>query len=135
MTSEERIKVNKILLVDDEKFILSLLIDILEDRAHTIITASNGKEALDMVRMEKPDLVISDVMMPIMNGFQLLVEIRANPETEELPFILLTVKDSPVDIKRGLTFKANYYFPKPFDDVQLLKAVDELALAIHNKQA
>jgi len=132
--SETNIKIGKILLVDDEKFILSLLQDLLSDRADCIITASNGKEGLEKVKSEKPDMIISDVMMPEMNGFQFLVEVRSNPETMDLPFIILTVKDTPADIRRGLTFKANYYFPKPFDDIQLLNAIDEIAVALHRKK-
>ncbi|MFC1849805.1 response regulator [candidate division CSSED10-310 bacterium] len=120
-------KVGKLLLVDDEKFILALLQDILRDIADVIITAHNGREGLKKVKTEKPDIVISDVMMPEMNGYQFLQAVRESPETMNLPFILLTVKDQPVDIKRGRAFKADYYFTKPFDQIQLIKAIEELA--------
>ena len=82
----------KILVCDDERHIVRLIQVNLERQGYTVTTAFDGKEGLEKIRTEKPDLVVLDVMMPYMDGFEVLKTIRREPETENLPVIMLTAK-------------------------------------------
>ena len=92
----------------------------LADTYHTF-GAENGKEALDTIRKKQPDLIISDVMMPIMNGYELCKAVKGNMATSHIPFIMLTALGEKKDIIDGLKTKADLYIVKPFD-ITLLKA-------------
>ena len=92
----------------------------LADTYHTY-GAENGKEALDTIRKKQPDLIISDVMMPIMNGYELCRAVKGNMATSHIPFIMLTALGEKKDIIDGLKTKADLYIVKPFD-ITLLKA-------------
>ncbi|MBN2382749.1 response regulator [bacterium] len=122
--SQDKKRIDKVLIVDDEKFVLKILADTLSNLCHDIIFASNGQEALEKIQTTCPDLIISDIMMPVMNGIDLLKAIRENQQTCHLPFILLTVKDATLDILDGYHSGADYYLPKPFDYNQLVEALD-----------
>jgi len=117
-------KINKVLLVDDEKFILRVLSDSLAADTETIITAVNGQEGFDKAMEERPDIIISDIMMPIMSGIEFLQEIRKNEVTKDIPFILLTAKDTTQDMLNGYEYGADYYLPKPYDIPQLFEAIE-----------
>src|SRR5580704_1281166 len=88
----------KILVCDDERNIVRMTQVNLERMGHTVVTAFNGKEAMEKVTSENPDLVLLDVMMPYFDGLEVLKSIRKNPETENLPVILLTVKAQDQDV-------------------------------------
>ena len=96
------------------------LIQSLTDMYH-VSDAENGKEALDIIRKVQPDLIISDVMMPIMNGYELCKAVKGNMATSHIPFIMLTALGEKKDIIDGLKTKADLYIVKPFD-ITLLKA-------------
>jgi DNA-binding response OmpR family regulator len=130
--SETELKFKSILLVDDEQLIISMLSDILSDTADKIITAENGKEGLEKIQSEKPDIIISDIMMPEMNGFEFLKAVRENKEYDDIPFIFLTVKDTTRSIINGYDLGADYYLPKPFETKTLLHALEK-AVYVRNK--
>ena len=103
----------KLLIVEDNVELL-LLMQQLFSRDYRVLTATNGKEALKMVRKHELDLIISDVMMPIMNGYELTRQLKNNPNTSHLPIILLTAKTQEEDREEALTIGADDYVTKPF---------------------
>ena len=102
----------KILIVDDDPQILRLLERFLQAKGREILTAGDGEEALKICGKEAPDLVILDIIMPGMDGWEVLTRLR---ETSDIPVIMLTAKDSPGDTARGLLLGADDYISKPFD--------------------
>ena len=115
----------KIVVVEDDRVTLKLIRGILLQQDKYLVTcASDGKEGLELIAKEKPSLVITDIMMPEVDGLSLLRELRKQPETQSLPVILLTVKDSGEDIKEGYRRGADYYMTKPFTKAQLLRGVN-----------
>jgi len=113
----------KILVVDDEQDILTLLVSILKSENYEVITASNGEEALTAIKTKHPDAVILDIMMPKLDGMQVLQKIREDPEISSLPVIMLTAKAGDEDILKGYKYGANYYIPKPFEISDILAGV------------
>lgn len=116
----------RILIVDDEVHIRTLLEQTLEDLEDDfeleIFTAPNGKEALALIQAEKPDLVFLDVMMPVMNGFDVCVAVRAAVDTADIPIVMLTAKGQENDRQRGFAAGASHFMTKPFnpDEVVVL---------------
>lgn len=99
-----------ILVVDDEEPVVNLLTDVLEDQGHTVVFAYNGRAALKIAREHTPDLVISDIMMPFVDGIQLCKTIRAEQETHDVPVILMSAAQPPNLEECG----ANAFVSKPF---------------------
>jgi len=116
----------KILAVDDEKHIVRLVQINLQKEGYDVITASNGQEALDKIASEKPDLVIMDVMMPQMDGFEALKTLKSQPETSELPVIMLTAKAQDADVFEGWKSGADLYLTKPFNPSELMSFVKRI---------
>lgn len=116
----------KILAVDDERAIVRLVQINLERHGYQVVTAYDGKEALEKVASEKPDLVVLDVMMPYMDGFEVLQQLRKNPETRELPVIMLTAKAQDTDVFRGYTSGVDLYLTKPFNPMELVAFVKRI---------
>ena len=112
----------RILVVDDEEDIRLVLSQILETQGFEVETAENGAVAYDMIGAQTYDLMVLDVMMPVMDGFQLLEKL--DPATkEQLPIVVLTAKAADVDVMKGYSIGASYYITKPFDNVSLLNAI------------
>ena len=109
-----------VLVVDDEAPIVDLLVDIIEERGHTVLRAGNGAEALTIARDLHPDLIISDIMMPQMDGFETLRSIR---EESSVPVIMLTAKGEEDDKVKGLSLGADDYVTKPFSPRELVTRV------------
>lgn len=116
----------KILAVDDEKHIVRLVQVNLERAGYEVITANDGKEALKKVEEEKPDLIVCDVMMPYMDGFEVLQNLRRNPETRDIPVIMLTAKAQDSDIAKGWMSGVDCYLTKPFNPMELLSFVKRI---------
>ncbi|MGE0488437.1 MAG: response regulator transcription factor [Vulcanimicrobiota bacterium] len=114
----------KVLVVDDEPHILRSLATYLEMENFDVTTASSGFEALEKVDESIPDLVVLDVMMPGMDGFEVLDKIRAGAQTADIPVIMLTAKDQSEDVMTGYQKGATSYLVKPFN-------LDELVDTIH----
>lgn len=116
----------KILAVDDEKHIVRLVQVNLERQGYEVVTASDGKEALEKVASEKPDLLVLDVMMPYMDGFEVLQNLRRNPETREIPVIMLTAKAQDADVFKGWQSGVDCYLTKPFNPMELITFVKRI---------
>src|SRR5919206_1679844 len=99
----------KILAVDDERHIVRLVEVNLARAGYNVVTAFDGREALQKVESEKPDLVVLDVMMPYMDGFEVLRNLKANPATAEIPVIMLTSKAQDEDLFHGYKTGADAY--------------------------
>lgn len=112
-----------ILVVDDDTPIRSLLRQELSDTGYRVREAANGKAALDMVRLEKPDLIILDVMMPEINGFDVAAVLKNDPATMDIPIIILSIVQ---DKERGFRIGVDRYLTKPIDTEKLFHEVDEL---------
>lgn len=115
----------KIVVLEDEASTRRLITAVLKKSGHEVTDVDNGAEGLLNVLAELPDLVVSDVEMPKMNGFEVLSDIRNTPETAQTPVILLTSRSSEEDIQHGLSEGANAYLTKPFDPNKLLEAVNQ----------
>lgn len=116
----------KILAVDDERHIVRLIQVNLERAGYQVITAFDGTEGLKKVESEKPDLIVLDVMMPKMDGFEVLKRLQANPETREIPVIMLTAKAQDTDVFRGWSSGVSAYLTKPFNPLELLTFVKRI---------
>ena len=117
---------SKILAVDDEKHIVRLVQINLQKEGYEVATASTGKEALQVAATFGPDLIVMDVMMPEMDGFEALKKLRENPDTREIPVIMLTAKAQDADVFRGWQSGADLYLTKPFNPAELLTFVKRL---------
>ena len=116
----------KILAVDDERHIVRLVEVNLQRAGYEVVTAYDGKEALEKVKSEKPDLVVLDVMMPYMDGFEVLKNLKADPITAEIPVIMLTAKAQDADVFRGWQSGVDCYLTKPFNPMELLTFVKRI---------
>ncbi|MBI2842565.1 MAG: response regulator [Armatimonadetes bacterium] len=116
----------KILAVDDEKHIVRLVQVNLERQGYEVVTANDGKEALQKVEEERPDLVVLDVMMPYMDGFEVLQNLRRNASTREIPVIMLTAKAQDADVFRGWQSGVDCYLTKPFNPMELISFVKRI---------
>ncbi len=116
----------KILIADDRAEVVELVRVTLEGEDYQIVDASNGKEALKKVRLEKPDLVLLDVVMPKMDGFEVCRKLKKDPETQEIPIIMLTAKAQKVDKEKGREVGASDYITKPFSPSALLTKIEEI---------
>lgn len=114
-----------ILIVEDEKEI-HMFLNELVGKKYRIITAYNGIEAMSVLEMENPDIIISDVMMPMMDGVELCAKVKGNIKTCHIPFIMLTAKDSVLHRIEGIESGANSYIPKPFHPDHLLIRIQKL---------
>ena len=112
----------KILVVDDEKSLRELLQSLVEELGHEVLSAANGEQALKIVEKDRPALIISDVMMPVMDGYSLLEQIRLNPQWHSIKVLLI----SAVYIQRHGPHRADEYLSKPYDFDVLEVAVDRL---------
>ncbi|MBD3307981.1 response regulator [candidate division KSB3 bacterium] len=117
---------HKILIVEDEPGMIELLTVALEDEGYLISIANNGEQGLKKVAEEEPDLIISDVMMPDMNGYDFCEQLRADPKTASIPFIFLTAKKDVSDRVRGLNLGADDYISKPFHVVEVVARIKTL---------
>lgn len=117
----------RILVVDDHPPTVRLIQNALEQEGFSVITATNGAECLIAVHQDSPDVVILDVIMPVMDGLQTLRVIRENEATKTLPVIVLSVRDSDQDVLDGWRIGADLYLTKPFKLDDLLAAVKRIA--------
>lgn len=115
----------KILIVDDSETHLYTLSKIVEEQGHEVITASSGEEGVDSATANKPDLILMDVVMPGLNGFQATRKISKNKDTANIPIIFVTTKNQETDRIWGLRQGASAYLTKPVDKKQLIEAVNE----------
>lgn len=115
---------NKLLLVEDEPDLRLIVSEVLTDEGYEVLTASTGLEGLNMVKTEKPDIVVADVMMPVMDGFTMAKEIRKF--NSNVPILFLTAKNTIDDIEEGFETGANDYLKKPFEFRELIVRIRAL---------
>ena len=115
-----------VLVVDDDPVILKLLEVNFEMEGFVVLTAKDGDEGLDRARNDRPDLVISDIMMPKKSGLELVEELKHDPSTEAIPVILLSAKAQAADQRQGLDAGADDYVTKPFEPLELVERVNRL---------
>jgi DNA-binding response OmpR family regulator len=115
-----------ILLVEDDEQIRKLLSAFLERRGYRVMLAVDGHDALEQVSLELPDLVISDLNMPRLNGLELLARLRQDSRTRDVPVVLLSAQRSDDDVATGLSQGADAYVPKPIEMSMLARTVEEL---------
>lgn len=116
----------KILLADDERSLRELLRVLFEGAGYEFIEAEDGKNALEQIKKSKPDLIILDVNMPKMNGFQVLEHIKKDSKTRDIPVVMLTTRAEQEDIETGMELNADQYIPKPFDSKKILLTVENI---------
>lgn len=124
-----------VLVVDDDENIIRFLVELLQGNV-TMSFANNGEKAIDMALSQKPDLILLDVMMPGMDGFEVCKKLKGNPETESIPIVFLTGKNDDHDINEGLKLGAIDYITKPFNPERvIIKIQNHLKLIAELKQA
>jgi two-component system alkaline phosphatase synthesis response regulator PhoP len=116
----------KVLVADDEVPIVRIAQMNLRRRGFEVITAYDGREALEKVRSERPDVIVLDVMMPHMDGFAVLERLKENPDMREIPVIMLTVRAQDADIAHGEESGAARYVTKPFNPLDLIALIEEV---------
>jgi CheY-like chemotaxis protein len=114
----------RVLIVDDNPDSTTIMRGILEPRGFEVRTVTSGKAALELIKGDPPDLVLLDVMMPEMSGFEVLQRIKEDVNTGRLPVILVTAKTRDDDVLSGYSYGADYYITKPFTAKQLLYGVE-----------
>ncbi len=119
------LKDNKhLLLIDDDPNLILLVKDYLEFRGYNVVTAENGREALEILDDSVPDMIICDVMMPEMDGYSLVQHIRKEPTTNRIPVLFLSAKGQSQDRVKGLNEGADVYMVKPFEPEELVAQVE-----------
>ena len=113
-----------ILLIEDNKDVRENTAEILKLAQYNVLTAKNGKEGIELAHKEKPDLVVCDIMMPVLDGYGVLHLLSKNEETSGIPFVFLTAKVERSDFRKGMEMGADDYITKPFNDVELLNAIE-----------
>ncbi len=117
---------DKILIVDDEPNIVSMLADVLSDAGYDTQTIDNGRDALEAARHDHPDLMLLDVQMPQLDGFEVASRLKADPATASIPIIMLSAMEGRGARVIGLESGAEEYLSKPFDPAELLARIRNL---------
>jgi DNA-binding response OmpR family regulator len=115
-----------ILVVDDDPVILKLLEVNFEMEGFTVLVAHDGEEGIEVARQDRPDVIVSDIMMPKRSGLELVSELKGDPDTSDIPIILLSAKAQNADVRTGLDSGADDYVTKPFEPLDLVDRVNRL---------
>lgn len=113
-----------IAVIEDNQEMRENIEEVLELADYNVITAANGKEGVDLVKKNIPDLIICDIMMPELDGYGVLYYLSKIPETRAIPFIFLTAKTERSDFRKGMNMGADDYISKPFEEMELLSAIE-----------
>ena len=129
----------KVLVIEDERYLLEDITELLQYTDFEVQSASSGKEGLTLVRDYAPDLIICDIMMPDIDGYEVLEQIRSSPDTANTPFIFLTAKADRELMRQGMELGADDYLTKPFTSAELLSAINtrlrrQSQIAVHSEQ-
>src|SRR6476619_3219733 len=116
----------RILIVDDDEDILLIVQTILANAGYSVLVARNGREGVDLALDSRPDLILLDVMMPELSGWEVCTTLKSAPETRQIPIALLTVKSEIRDLITGMQVGADDYITKPFTRKKLLSTVNRL---------
>lgn len=115
-----------VLIVDDSQTLRQMLIELLQNSGLKVIEATNGLEAKEKIQLKAPDLVITDLIMPQMNGYELCRWIKNDPATQSIPVLICSTKSEEFDRYWGMKQGADAYITKPFHPVEMLKTVKQL---------
>jgi DNA-binding response OmpR family regulator len=115
-----------VLVVDDDPVILKLLEVNFDMEGFGVLIAHDGEEGIDVARRERPDVIVSDIMMPKVSGIELVTELKGDPDTSDIPIILLSAKAQNADVRTGLDAGADDYITKPFEPLDLVDRVNRL---------
>ncbi|MBW8034833.1 MAG: response regulator [Planctomycetes bacterium] len=116
----------KVLIVDDEPNIVQTLQDRLEMNEYEVVTACNGQEGLEQAIQEQPDVILLDVIMPVMDGHEMLEALRKQPGCDDISVIMLTARSQTQDIARANSCNIEDYIVKPFDLTELLEKIESI---------
>ena len=122
----------KILVVDDEPHLVRLMEFILAKQGHTMVSAVNGREALEKAQSERPDLILLDIMIPYIDGYEVARLLREDDELKSIPVILLSAKAQDEDVQRGLDLGVDEYITKPFAPDHLVHVVNSYLAKINS---
>jgi len=114
----------KVLIIEDNNDIRENVVEILELAGYQVFAAQNGKTGVELAIKNLPDIILCDIMMPELDGYGVLYMLNKSPETAAIPFIFLTAKAERVDLRKGMEMGADDYLTKPFDDMELLNAIE-----------
>jgi CRP-like cAMP-binding protein/ActR/RegA family two-component response regulator len=114
----------KALIIEDNNDIRENVVEILELAGYTVFAADNGKTGVDLAVKNLPDIILCDIMMPELDGYGVLYMLNKNPQMAAIPFIFLTAKAERLDLRKGMEMGADDYLTKPFDDMELLNAIE-----------
>jgi CheY-like chemotaxis protein len=115
-----------IMVVDDNPDIITIVRTILEGKGFNVVSASSGAECLQALKSQKPDLIVLDIMMPEMDGLEVLTRLKSMSEFTNVPVVLLTAKVQYEDVLGGYKLGADYYITKPFTSTQLINGINLL---------
>ncbi|PWK46875.1 twitching motility response regulator PilH [Pleionea mediterranea] len=116
----------RVLIVDDSPTETHVLSSILDKHGHEVLTAENGEAGIEVAKAEKPDLVLMDVVMPGLNGFQATRHLKKDPETSNIPVVIVTTKDQETDKIWGMRQGAKDYLTKPVQEGNLMKIINSV---------
>jgi DNA-binding response OmpR family regulator len=122
---------NKILIIDDDPVIVKLASVVLKARNYDVVSASNGDDGLTMVKSENPDLILLDISMPTISGYEVCQRLKTDKYTEKIPIIMLTSEDYTEAVERAFKVKADDYIVKPINLSILVKKIDKLITNKH----
>ena len=114
----------KILVIEDNPEVRENIVEILSLDGYDVLAAENGKIGVEAALAQTPDLILCDIMMPVLDGFGVLKILNKNVATHHIPFVFLTAKAEKEDFRRGMGLGADDYITKPFDDTELLEAIE-----------
>ena len=123
----------EILIVDDEPDVVVPIQFLMEQQGYLVMVAERGEDALDLIYQYKPDLVILDILLPGIDGYEVCEIIRLDPSFQDVKIIFLTARDREVDIVKGLSLGADAYITKPFLNTELVAKVKELLEKTHKE--
>ena len=118
--------IKKILVVDDEVHIVHVVAIKLRNNGYEVITAENGAQAYELACEEKPDIVVTDLQMPIMSGFEFVQKLRENEETKDTPVIMLTAREFDIEDKQKQSLNISELLSKPFSPKELLRIIEDI---------
>jgi len=121
----------EILIVDDEPSIVVPIQFLMEQQGYNVLVAENGEDALDIIYKYKPDLILLDIMLPRIDGYEVCEIVRLDPRYRDIKIIFITAKGREVEIAKGLALGADAYITKPFSNIELVSKVKELLAITH----
>ncbi|MGE5498197.1 MAG: LytR/AlgR family response regulator transcription factor [Syntrophothermus sp.] len=113
----------KVILIEDDQFLLENIETILEEEKFNVFTAANGRKGIKLIEEIHPDVIISDIMLPDIEGYEILKHVRQNSEIQNIPFLFLTARTDQKDMRQGMNLGADDYLTKPFNAKELIEAL------------